>query len=122
VLGRIVTDPQQPETDSLTVPSTEVWHIVDIYAEASADIGVDGYLDLVVNDLRQNLRFGPMAQTLRSLLRPIALRQAIIIDRLSKIAFVFQNRVNVGSSAVNTTITVEVVRVPVGATVVPMRR
>ena len=117
VLGKITTDPQQPEQDFLSVPSTEVWHITDIYAESTADIGADGYLDLVINDLRQNLRFGPMAQTLKTLLRPIALRQAIIVDRLSKLAFVFQNRANVGASPVSTTITVEIVRVPVGAPV-----
>jgi hypothetical protein len=122
VLGKITTDPQQPAQDFLPVPSTEVWHITDIYAEDSGDIGADGYLDLVINDLRQNLRFGPMAQTLKTLLRPIALRQAIIVDRLSQLAFAFQNRAAVGASAVSTTITVEVVRVPVGSPVVPMRR
>lgn len=67
-IGSITTDPALSAVETITVPSNEVWHIVDIYAEASGDIGADGYLDLIVNDLRQNLRFGPMAQTLKTLL------------------------------------------------------
>jgi hypothetical protein len=113
VIGSITTDPALGAKNELTVPSNEVWHITDIYAEASADIGVDGYVDLKVNDLNQNLRFGPLAQTLKTLLKPVALRQAVVIDRLSKINFVFQTRVAVGASGVSTIITVEVVRIPV---------
>jgi hypothetical protein len=120
VLGKITADPQQPEKDSLTVPPSEVWHITDIFAESTGDIGVDGYLDLTVNDLKQNLRFGPMSQTLRTLLRPIALRQAIVLDRMSNVTFSFQSRSAVGASAVSTTVTVEIVRVPVGP-VLPAR-
>jgi hypothetical protein len=41
------------------------------------------------------------------------LRQAVVIDRLSKINFLFQTRVASGASATSTTITVEVVRIPV---------
>jgi hypothetical protein len=113
IIGDITTDPALPAKSEINVPSNEVWHVTDIYAEASADIGTDGYVDLKVNDLNQNLRFGPMAQTLRTLLKPIALRQAIVIDRLSKINFLFQTRVASGASPTSTTITVEVVRIPV---------
>lgn len=112
-IGSIITDPALAPTEFLTVPSNEVWHIVDIYAESTSDIGVDGYLDVIVNDLRQNLRFGPMSQTLRTLLRPITLRQAIVVDRLSKLQFVFKTRTAVGASQASTTITVEIVRVPI---------
>lgn len=112
-IGSIITDPALAPTEFLTVPSNEVWHIVDIYAESTGDIGVDGYLDVIVNDLRQNLRFGPMAQTLKTLLRPITLRQAIVVDRLSKLQFVFKTRTAVGASPASTTITVEIVRVPI---------
>jgi hypothetical protein len=101
------------------VPPNEVWHITEIYAESTSDVGVDGYLDVSVNDLRQNLRFGPMAQTLRSLLNPLRLKQAIVLDRMSKFDFRFQSRANVGASAVSTTVTVEIVRIPVGP--VPVR-
>ena len=112
-IGSITTDPALSAVESLNVPSNEVWHIVDIYAESDADVGVDGYLDVIVNDLRQNLRFGPMKQTLKSLLNPIKLRQAIIVDRLSRLQFVFKTRAAVGASAVSTTITVEIIRIPV---------
>lgn len=113
-IGSITTDPALSPVETLTVPSNEVWHITDIYAEASDDIGADGYLDVIVNDLRQNLRFGPMAQTLRSLLNPLRLKQALIVDRLSRLQFIFKIRSAVGTSPVSTTITVEIVRVPVG--------
>lgn len=113
VLGKIVTDPALPQQDFLVVPSNEIWHITDIFAEASADIGVDGYVDLMINELRQNLRFGPLAQTLRTLLNPIKLKTAIVIDKLSKVYFVFTNRTAVGGTSTTTTITVEVVRIPV---------
>lgn len=112
-IGSITTDPALSAVESLNVPSNEVWHIVDIYAESDTDVGVDGYLDVIVNDLRQNLRFGPMKQTLKSLLNPIKLRQAIIVDRLSRLQFVFKTRAAVGASAVSTTITVEIIRIPV---------
>ena len=114
VLGKIITDPQQPARDSLNVPPTEVWHITDIYAESTDNIGADGYLDIIVNDIKQNLRFGPMSQTLKTLLRPVALRQAIVLDRMSTVTFSFQNRSAVGASAVSTIVNVEIVRVPVG--------
>jgi hypothetical protein len=113
VIGDITTDPALGPKNELTVPSNEVWHVTDIFAEDSADIGVDGYVDLKVNDLNQNLRFGPLKQTLKTLLKPVALRQAIVIDRLSKINFLFQTRVASGASPTSTTITVEVVRIPV---------
>jgi hypothetical protein len=113
VIGDITTDPALGTTKELMVPSNEVWHITDIYSEVSGDIGVDGYVDLKINDLNQNLRFGPLAQTLRTLLRPVSLKQAVVIDRMSKINFLFQTRVNNGASATATTITVEVVRIPV---------
>jgi hypothetical protein len=113
VIGEITTDPALGPKSELTVPSNEVWHITDIFAEETADIGVDGYVDLKVNDLNQNLRFGPLKQTLKTLLKPIALRQAIVIDRLSKINFLFQTRVASGASPTSTTVTVEVVRIPV---------
>lgn len=113
-IGAITTDPALSATETLTVPSTEVWHITDIYAESAGDIGVDGYLDVIVNDLRQNLRFGPMAQTLKTLLNPIKLKQAVVVDRLSRLQFVFKIRSAVGASAASTTLTVELVRIPVG--------
>ncbi|MEM3423710.1 MAG: hypothetical protein QXE51_04020 [Nitrososphaeria archaeon] len=112
-IGSITTDPALSPVESLVVPSNEVWHITDIYAETDTDIGVDGYLDLIVNDLRQNLRFGPMKQTLKTLLKPLALKQAIVIDRLSRLQFVFKTRSSVGASAVSTTISVEIVRIPI---------
>jgi hypothetical protein len=114
VIGDIITDPALDARKELTVPSNEVWHVTEIYAEDAGDVGVDGYVDLKVNDLNQNLRFGPLRQTLKTLLKPVALRQAIVIDRLSKINFLFQTRVASGGSATATTITVEVVRVPAG--------
>jgi hypothetical protein len=113
VIGDITTDPALGTTKELMVPSNEVWHITDIYSEVSGDIGVDGYVDLKINDLNQNLRFGPLAQTLRTLLRPVSLKQAVVIDRMSKINFLFQTRVAAGTSATATTITVEIVRIPV---------
>jgi hypothetical protein len=113
IIGEITTDPALPAKSEINVPSNEVWHVTDIYAEDNGDIGIDGYVDLKVNDLNQNLRFGPLKQTLKTLLKPIALRQAIVIDRLSKINFLFQTRVASGASATTTTITVEVVRIPV---------
>ena len=113
VIGEITTDPALQPTQVLTVPANEVWHIVDIYAESTSDIGVDGYVDLYINELRQNLRFGPLGQTLKTLLNAIRLRQAVVIDRLSRLQFVFTTRSATGASAVTTTITVEVVRVPV---------
>lgn len=114
VLGSITTDPKLPPKTEILIPSTEVWHIVDIYAETTGDIGADGYLDLYIDDLKQNLRFGPMSQTLKTLLKPIALRQAIVLNGNSKVVFSFQNRAAVGASAVSTVITVEVVRIPIG--------
>jgi hypothetical protein len=113
VIGEITTDPALAPKSELTVPSNEVWHITDIYAEDAADIGVDGYVDLKVNDLNQNLRFGPLKQTLKTLLKPVALRQAVVVDRLSKINFIFQTRAASGASPTSTTVTVEVVRIPV---------
>lgn len=112
-IGSITTDPALSAVETLTVPSNEVWHITDVYAEASGDIGADGYLDVIVNDLRQNLRFGPMSQTMKSLLNPLRLRQAIVIDRLSRLQFIFKIRSAVGASPASTTITVEIVRIPV---------
>jgi hypothetical protein len=114
VIGDVETDPALGAKKELTVPSNEVWHVTEIYAEDGSDVGIDGYVDLKVNDLNQNLRFGPLKQTLKTLLKPVALRQAIVIDRLSKINFLFQTRVASGASATSTTITVEVVRVPAG--------
>lgn len=114
VLGSITTDPQLPSTTTITVPSNEIWHITDIYLEADADLGVDGYIDFKVNDLAQNLRFGPLSLTKKTLFKPVSLKQAIVLDRLSKINIVMQNRTSVGASAVSTTITIEVVRIPVG--------
>jgi hypothetical protein len=114
VIGEITTDPALQPTQVITVPANEVWHIVDIYAESTTDIGVDGYVDLYINELRQNLRFGPLRQTVKTLLRPIALRQAVVIDRLSRFQFVFTTRAPTGASATTTEMTVEVVRVPVG--------
>jgi len=114
VLGKIIADPQQPAKDYLNVPPTEVWHITDIYAESMDNIGADGYLDIIVDDIKQNLRFGPMSQTLKTLLRPVVLRQAIVLDRMSTVTFSFQNRSAVGPAPVTTTINVEIVRVPVG--------
>jgi hypothetical protein len=113
VIGEITTDPSLQPTQVITVPANEVWHIVDVYAESTADVGVDGYVDLYINELRQNLRFGPLRQTLKSLLNPIRLRQAVVIDRLSRFQFVFTTRSATGASATTTEITVEVVRVPV---------
>jgi hypothetical protein len=114
LIGDIITDPALDAKKELTVPANEVWHVTEIYAEDAADVGVDGYVDLKVNDLNQNLRFGPLKQTLKTLFKPVALRQAIVIDRLSKINFLFQTRVASGASATTTTITVEVVRIPAG--------
>ncbi|MEM2567467.1 MAG: hypothetical protein QXH20_03230 [Candidatus Bathyarchaeia archaeon] len=112
-IGQITSDPALGAVETLPIPSNEVWHITDIYAENSSDIGADGYLDLIVNDLRQNIRFGPMSQTLKTLLNPVRLHQAIVIDRLSRLQFIFKIRSPVGASAVSTTINVVVVRVPV---------
>jgi hypothetical protein len=114
LIGDVITDPALDAKKELTVPANEIWHVTEIYAEESADVGVDGYVDLKVNDLNQNLRFGPLKQTLKTLFKPVALRQAIVIDRLSKVNFLFQTRVTSGASATTTTITVEVVRVPAG--------
>lgn len=112
VLGSVTTDPKLPAKTELTVPSTEVWHIVEVYAESTGDIGVDGYLDLYIDDLKQNLRFGPMSQTLRTLLNPVRLFQAIVLPPNSRFVFAFTNRTAVGASAVSTTITVVVYRIP----------
>ena len=114
-IGEIVEDPALSGREEITVPANEIWHIVDIYLEDDADLGAkDGYLDLIVNNLRQNLRFGPLKQTKKTLLNPIKLRQAIVVDRLSRISFVFKLREAMGASAGSNTITVEIVRIPVG--------
>lgn len=112
-IGSITTDPSLTATETLTVPTNEIWHITDIYAEASGDIGADGYLDVIVNDLRQNLRFGPMSQTLKSLLVPLRLRQAIVLDRNSRVQFVFKIRAAVGANPVSTIVNAEIVRIPI---------
>lgn len=114
VLGSITTDPQLPATTTITVPSNEVWHITDIYLEADADLGVDGYIDFKINDLAQNLRFGPLSLTKKTLFKPVTLRQAIVLDKLSKVNITMQNRTAVGASAVTTKVTIEVVRIPLG--------
>ncbi|MEM3829042.1 MAG: hypothetical protein QXP36_07510 [Conexivisphaerales archaeon] len=104
--------PNVPPTTTQTVPSNEVWHILDIFTQGVVSGGADGQIVLTINGIDQPYSIS-VSNVNISLLTRFTLPQSIPIGPNSTISFKLILSAASGSSAVTQLVYVKLLRRPI---------
>jgi hypothetical protein len=103
--------PDAPAVQTVTVPSSEVWHIVDIFTQGVVSGGADGQLVININGFDQPLSITLSAMDINKLSR-FTLPQSIPIPPNATVYFKLVLLGAVGASAVTQTVNIKLIRIP----------
>jgi len=111
--GVITLDPAIDAVTVLLTPPDEDWAIGRIYGRSDAEVAVgDGYVDLVINRVRQNLQFGPIRSTYPAIQNPIRLPFTIPLPKNSQVNFLYKLLATGHATTLTATLYVDLLRAP----------
>ena len=116
VQGTIIPNPESPQyTASVyTVDSDAVFYIYNVYAPSTTALaGLDGVVKFKVNGVDQNVKFGPLSQTIPSQYH-IQTPPPIVVPPAGRVEIFLVLLTNNGTAAVTVNAVVNVMKSPIG--------
>lgn len=111
--GVITLDPAIDTVTALQTPPDEDWAIGRIYGRSDTEVAVgDGYVDVKINQVRQNLQFGPVKSTYPTIQNPIRLPFTIPLPKNSQINFLYKLLETGHATSLTATLYVDLLRAP----------